>query len=79
MFPAPIPPPTPPPPREKLRLCVSLVSLGERFRGVLPSSDLGVLDSFPLLRLDGDEELFCSSAELCLSEVLSSSELSLML
>lgn len=73
--PAPIPPP---PPRELLRPWVSLVSLGERFLGVLPS-DLGVLlDSFPLLRFDGDEELFCSSV-LFLSDVLSSSELSLML
>ena len=72
------PTPIPPPPMELLRPCVSLVSLGERFLGVLPS-DLGVLlDSFPLLRFDGVDELFCSSV-LFRSDVLSSSEFSLML
>ena len=72
------PAPIPPPPRELLRPCVSLVSLGERFCGVLPS-DFGVLlDSLPLLRFDGVDELFCSST-LFLSDVLSSSELSLIL
>ena len=67
-----------PPPRELLRPWLSVGNFGERFLGVLPSDRGVLLDSFPLLRFDGVEEWFCLTV-LFLSDVLSSSELSLML